>query len=180
MTTGDIIEDDESITDAKSLLISIDAVFAEYTTWEERKIKLFKVLERVDLSTTEGNKYTFFDVEKPYTRNLIGTDHKNYTLLLLCWNPGRESKIHNHPCDGCFIKTLAGCIKETRYEVKHSLDSIERKATRFYNEGQVSFMDDTIGLHKIGNPCNSTGAISLHLYTPPFNACKVDSHLKMS
>lgn len=29
------------------------------------------------------------------------TIHKTFTLLLLCWNPGKESPIHDHPCDGC-------------------------------------------------------------------------------
>ena len=122
------------ITDAKTLLQSIDAIFALGGEWLEKKAKLHRVLQLVDLSTTEGNKYTFFDVEKPYTRNLIGTDNINYTLLLLCWSPGRESKIHNHPCDGCFIKTLAGCIKETRFEVCTSTNSINQTATRFYCE----------------------------------------------
>lgn len=125
----------ELITDAKTLLQSIDAIFALGGEWLEKKAKLQRVLQLVDLSTTEGNKYTFFDVEKPYTRNLIGTDNINYSLLLLCWSPGRESKIHNHPCDGCFIKTLAGCIKETRYEVCTPTNSITQTATRFYCEG---------------------------------------------
>eukprot|EP01036_Dinobryon_divergens_P025187 gene25187-33710_t len=129
------------ITDAKTLLQSIDAIFALGGEWLEKKAKLHRVLQLVDLSTTEGNKYTFFDVEKPYTRNLI-----------------------------------AGCIKETRFEVCTSTNSINQTATRFYCEGQVSFMDDYIGLHKIGNPSNSTGAITLHLYTPPFSVCKVWSN----
>jgi cysteine dioxygenase len=192
---GDLTRKGLPITDTNTLLQSLDNVFALGGEWPEKKSKLQRILQLVDLSTTEVNKYTFFDVEKPYTRNLIGTDNINYTLLLLCWNPGRESKIHNHPCDGCFIKTLAGCIKETRYEVTTSTSSIHRTATRFYCEGvsyqpiscrseyatiyllgQVSFMDDYIGLHKIGNPSNSTGAITLHLYTPPFSVCKVILH----
>ena len=44
---------------------------------------------------------------------------------------------------------------------------------RFFNEGQVSFMSDDLGLHKIGNPNRDTGSISLHLYTPPFKSCNV-------
>ena len=35
-------------------------------------------------------------------------------------------------------------------------------------------MNDDIGLHKIGNALKRMGAISLHLYTPPFDACKVN------
>jgi hypothetical protein len=81
--------------------------------WVERKAAINHILEKVDLTTSELNRYTFWDLEKAYTRNLISTDNVNYSLLLLCWNPGKESKIHYHPCDGCFIKTMRGCIRET-------------------------------------------------------------------
>jgi hypothetical protein len=28
---------------------------------------------------------------------LIATDDETFTLLLLCWNPSKESPIHDHP-----------------------------------------------------------------------------------
>ena len=37
----------------------------------------------------------------------------------------------------------------------------------------MTFIDDSMGLHKIGNPCVDAGAVTLHLYTPPFRSCKV-------
>jgi len=103
----------------------------------------------------------------------VATDGKNYTILLLCWNVGKESKVHDHPCDGCFIRTLRGCIKETRYILDSSKNILVPKAVKFYNENQVSYMDDYIGFHKITNPLHDMGAVSLHLYTPPFSTCKV-------
>ena len=130
-------------------------------------------MERVDLTTNEINKYTFFDFEKPYTRNLVATDHKHYTLLLLCWSPGKESKIHNHPCDGCYVKAVRGSVRESQYTINETTLDIKLSKTRFFNEGQVSYMNDSIGLHKIGNPNKDTGSVSLHLYTPPFSSCKV-------
>lgn len=52
---------------------------------------------RLDLTKEEEwRKYAFFDGEKNYTRNLIATDDETFTLLLLCWNAGRESPIHDH------------------------------------------------------------------------------------
>jgi hypothetical protein len=115
----------------------------------------------------------FWDTDKAYSRNLVATDGKHYSLLLLCWKPGRESAIHDHPCDGCFVKTLRGCIRETRYHCNATTNEITQGVTKFYCEDQVSFMNDEIGLHKIGNPNDITGAVSLHLYTPPFRSCKV-------
>jgi cysteine dioxygenase len=120
----------------------------------------------------ELGTYTYFDNAVPYTRNLITTDNKNYTLLLLCWGAGRESKIHDHPCQGCFVRTIQGSIAESIYTVNAEKE-IRYSRCNTYPEGQTSFMSDTIGLHKIGNPDPQQGAITLHLYLPPYETCKV-------
>jgi len=149
----------------------LDHLYAKNIPWEDTKAAISCLLRRLDLTTNETNKYTFWDAEKSYTRNLIHTDNKNYTLLLLCWNAGKESKIHNHPCNGCFVKTIRGCVRENRY---HDVDGIiKQSSVRFFTEGQVSYMDDYIGYHKIGNPQKDSGSVSLHLYTPPYSECKV-------
>jgi len=159
-----------------ALAAQLDAIFALGLKFDDIKDKITQLLLRVNVLTTETNKYTFFDCEKPYTRNLICSDGKHYSLLLLCWGPGKETKIHNHPCDGCFIKNISGCIKETRYSFDKAADEIKQCCSKYYCEGQVSFMSDDIGLHKISNPNPNVGAVTLHLYTPPFKECKVWSN----
>lgn len=128
----------EKIDSVKQLTRGLDTIFKHRSpNWNVTKTALTNLLASVDLGTDEVNKFTFWDSEKPYTRNLIATDNKNYTLLLLCWNPGKESKIHNHPCDGCFVKTIRGCIRESRYTVHEGTNEIRLGNVRFYNEGQV-------------------------------------------
>ncbi len=41
-----------------------------------------------------------------------------------------------------------------------------KKITHFF------LLIDNIGLHRISNPSQHTGAVSLHLYTPPYKVCK--------
>lgn len=77
-------------------------------TWYEKKSKIINLMTKIQLNYTEISKYIHYDDLLPYTRNLLATDNINYTLLLLCWSPGVESKIHDHPCDGCFVKTIIG------------------------------------------------------------------------
>jgi cysteine dioxygenase len=36
-----------------------------------------------------------------------------------------------------------------------------------YSENQVTYMADTLGVHRISNPHPTEYAVSLHLYTPP-------------
>ena len=126
----------------------VNKIFSFKFEWARTKSLLIKTLENCDLCTNDVNKYTFWDVEKPYTRNLV-YNCKDYSILILCWSPGKESKIHNHPSDGCFVKTLRGCIRETRYKMEEDSNSLTLSQTRFYTEGQVSWMSDDLGLHKV-------------------------------
>jgi cysteine dioxygenase len=100
----DFLAAEDNVTSMTALVRSLDFIFSHFINWPVRKEKIEALLKKVSLTTDEANKYTFWDIEKAYTRNLVHTDGKHYTLLLLCWNPGRESSIHNHPCDGCFVK----------------------------------------------------------------------------
>ena len=198
-------EKDGGVHNVASLATLIDELFAlksaqllDHDGFKERVLDLFG---RVDLKTSEINKYTFWDSQKPYTRNLVATDGKHYSLLLLCWNAGKESKVHNHPGDGCYLKTVRGSIRETRYQVDPVTDEILPSSVKFLSEGQCKFclnsyifcivsltthtptaayIDDSLGLHKIGNPCPDVGAVTLHLYTPPFKSCKVWTDLPIA
>ena len=138
-------------------------------------------------------RYAHFDPALPYTRNLIATDDETFTLLLLCWNPGCESKIHDHPCDGCWLQVLKGEVNECRYKYPsqdtstvmgneemgeittraNGSDHLRCVADETFVEGQVAFIKDSIGLHKVGNPSTVTPAVTLHLYSPPFKNCRV-------
>ena len=133
---------------------------------------------RVKLSTEELATFAKFDFSRGYTRNLIATDNKCYTLLMLCWTPGKYSPIHDHPCDGCWMKVLQGQIHEIRYRVdpitgSNCGDTLTCSQETICNEGEVLYMEDSMGLHKVGNPLETVPAISLHLYCPPFQKCKI-------
>jgi cysteine dioxygenase len=155
---------------------------------------LFYNNSQSELSPQAWQQYSFFDTSKPYTRNLIATDNKTYTLMLLCWNPGQESPIHSHPCDGCWLQVLDGQIREVRYDTE-----LQPFSDETYTAGQLSWITDNIGYHKVGNasPPKSTTttattidldvkssssstssslpsgrpAATLHLYSPPFKEC---------
>jgi cysteine dioxygenase len=138
-------------------------------------------IRRTKIDTRDWEPYAFFDTERDYTRNLIATDHETYTLLLLCWNTNKESPIHDHPGDGCWMRVLRGQVRECRYQpfLSSSLDDDSAIATTLrctqdvtWSEGGIIFIDDSLGYHKVGNPC-SIPSVSLHLYSPPIQSCNV-------
>lgn len=98
---------------------------------------------------------------KTYTRNLIYRNN-NYEMYLICWKPNQESKIHNHPSNGCIYKILEGELIETKYDI----NKINLYESKIIKPDTVGYIDDTIAYHKMSNLSyyNST---SLHIYSPP-------------
>lgn len=98
---------------------------------------------RLRMDASELSRYAHFDPSKNYTRNLVSTDNEHFTLLLLCWNPGKESPVHDHPCDGCWMHVCEGNIKESRYERKG--DQLECFFDDIYHgKEEVNYLNQTM------------------------------------
>jgi len=74
------------------------------------------------------------------------------------------------------MKILEGTIEEIVYETPHAGEekstSLRQKTQMLVEAGQSTFINDRIGLHRIGNPSTDRPAVSLHLYSPPILKCK--------
>lgn len=81
--------------------------------------------QRLDLNREDWERYALFEPSTKYTRNLVATDNETFTLILMCWNSGKESPIHNHPCDGCWMRVCEGSVQETRYVQEVSTDTLD-------------------------------------------------------
>jgi len=107
--------------------------------------------------------------QTPYTRNsLKKTD--NYELVLLCWDAGQESPIHNHTGSDGWVRGLLGEIVESRYTLN---DGTEPKliAETTVKPGMIAHINDQLGIHKLSNKTDKKAA-SLHLYVSPLAGCE--------
>jgi len=93
--------------------------------------------------------------------------------MLLCWTPGKESPIHDHPCDGCWMIVCQGSVVETRYIQDKTNNTLTETQKMQGNVGDVIYIDDSIALHKVGNMSSNELASTLHLYSPPYQKCKI-------
>jgi cysteine dioxygenase len=138
--------------------------------------KVASAMARYDASCGDWRRYAFCDDNVKYTRNLVTTDNRYWTLLLLCWNPARESPVHNHPDCECFVRCVAGAVTETLYAWPScgatSESPLERIGGGVCGPGTVTFMNDSKGLHKLGND-GAEIAYTLHLYFPPYQRFKM-------
>ncbi|OLY81369.1 Cysteine dioxygenase [Smittium mucronatum] len=124
-----------------------------------------------------------------YTRNLVDSGNGKFNLLLLVWRPNSVSPIHDHSGSHCMLKMLKGNLVEEIYREGESGselsddsdDKLKLTKSSSVLPNQVAYINDKIGYHRMVNP-GQEFAVSLHLYSPPFDVCKVfkketgDSH----
>ena len=109
-----------------------------------------------DLSAFELGNF----LNNPQSNHVL-IDNDLLKVVLIRWEPGKVSSIHGHPAGGGVYKVLFGSIEEMRYTTGESPQLL---SVSQYHKGSMSYIDDTLGFHAVGNPFK-TPAISLHAYT---------------
>lgn len=89
-----------------------------------------------------------------------------YGKVLIVWNPGKGSPVHDHADAHCVMKILQGSLKETMFHIPHAQEQaanpLKTKKETIYSSDQVAYISDKIGLHRISNPDGQNAAVSLH------------------
>ncbi|KAI9305474.1 cysteine dioxygenase type I family protein [Cunninghamella echinulata] len=161
--------------------------------------EIIRLMEKYSSKAKDWQHYAMFDRSRPYTRNLVDDGNGKFNLMILAWSEERYSPIHDHAGSHCIMKILDGNLQETLYDYPNKLiedhsntdiditanntvkNHIEMDPSKnllhvskntVLHKNQVAYVHDKIGLHRIANPSKNKGAVSLHLYTPPFKTCK--------
>ena len=79
-----------------------------------------------------------------YTRNCI-TENERFELLLLCWEEGQYTPIHDHGGEECWVKIIAGEFRETIYKENQEGKLVVVKTTESKAE-DMTYMIDFIGI----------------------------------
>lgn len=119
----------------------------------------------------DWKKFAKFDPHR-YTRNLVDEGNGKFNLMILCWNESQGSSIHSHANSHCFLKVIEGSVQEEMYDWPSDTDSeceMTPRAINQYKLNQVAYINDDIGLHRVENLSHCDKAVSLHLYSPPYD-----------
>ncbi|XP_032902557.1 cysteine dioxygenase type 1-like isoform X2 [Amblyraja radiata] len=130
------------------------------------------LMESYRSDPAEWLQFAKFDKYR-YTRNLVDEGNGKFNLMILCWGEGHGS-IHDHADSHCFMKLLQGQLKETQFNIPDvNLKNREmvKKWEKVFHENQCTYINDSIGLHRVENVSHTESAVSLHLYSPPFDSC---------
>ncbi len=123
--------------------------------------------------------YLFWNPQH-YTRNLIDKTEL-YELLALCWEPGMKSSIHNHKGQNCWMAAPMGRLLVQNYKLleedlaAHHCN-IQPTDTAIINVENPVAVDPLNPVHDVSNPREwNERAVSLHVYSRPFDSCIVYS-----
>lgn len=120
-----------------------------------------------------------------YTRNLIEKTPL-FELLAICWEVGQGSSIHNHKEQNCWMAAPIGKLLVQNYRVlQQDIDAgtCELEPTNIIemNPTNPCAVDPIEPVHRVYNPQEfNQRAVSLHVYSRPYDSCVVYSDEKHS
>lgn len=111
-----------------------------------------------------------------YTRNLIHKDER-FELMVICWEKGQVSKIHNHADQMCWMMVPQGKLRGQNFravEINEETGFCKLEETdRFdLSDCLAAKVELEEPIHQILNlPEFDERAVSIHIYSKPFNKC---------
>ncbi|KAJ1729367.1 hypothetical protein LPJ72_005016 [Coemansia sp. Benny D160-2] len=135
-----------------------------------------KLMQSYVSHSNDWSRYAVYQEGTRYTRSLVDDGNGKYNLLILVWGEEQSSPIHDHAGSHCMMKLLAGELNEDLYawpKQPSASATLRLKRTAPLRPNSVAYMSDKLGLHRIVNPSPGSKAVSLHLYSPPYDMCKV-------
>ena len=125
-------------------------------------IQLEEKLGDLDLNLDEIGEHLNFDPAR-YKRNLL-SEGPGYQAVILCWLPGQESPIHDHPGSSCAVKVLGGVCTEIMYDWAEDGSLAAHPAVDYPAPGVRGAQDQD--MHIVANR-GTEKLVTLHIYTPP-------------
>jgi cysteine dioxygenase len=139
--------------------------------------RVLKFLQQNVVDPESLGQYLWFS-EEHYTRNLIlKTDL--FELLLVCWDIGQKSAVHNHRDQNCWMAIPYGRLQVHNFALVQKEPST--KFCELRSSGQIEInpnnpteVDPEEPIHQVLNLSSfRSKAVSLHIYSRPFDTCEV-------
>jgi cysteine dioxygenase len=139
--------------------------------------RVFARLGQVRLDPGSLVPYLRFDPAR-YTRNLVYRG-AGFEVLVLCWEPGQGSRIHDHAGQQCWMMVPSGRLFNQDYRLL-DLDEarqrcqLEPTAACVIDARHPYQVDPAEPIHRVENLLRyAQRAVSVHVYSLPFDRCRV-------
>lgn len=136
---------------------------------EEERTKYDDIIRSMKIPPGVFQEYCSWSNES-YTRNCI-VENERFELILLCWEKGQITPIHDHGGEECWVKVIEGELKETIYQ-EDETGEMKSSGSAISKSNHVTYMTDFMGFHKLEN-LSDKRSMSLHIYGKPIRNCKI-------
>jgi len=106
---------------------------------------------------TDWKDYEVYN--RDHYNKTLAVSNEYFNIYVVTWKPNQGTLKHGHLKNGCLLKILKGTITETRYLNNGDCECMN------YIEGECTYIDDDIGLHKMVNR-SGRNVVSIHIYPP--------------
>jgi len=154
---------------------SLEGFIAALRAIPEGEFSEGRVLNTVLSNRVPASELEPFTVWRPdrYTRSLIYRDDL-FQVLVLCWNVGQASPVHDHAGQKCWMSLPQGRLEVANYSFKHGREAEYIDTEVVGDGGEAIHVDQCACVHQIANRCSwCEPAISLHVYSRPFDSCYI-------
>ncbi len=127
------------------------------------------ILERVDIPWEEFSLYCHWN-DRRYTRTCI-TRTEDFELLLICYEIGQQTSIHDYDTEQAWVRPVLGSIVEERFELNANGDLVS-VGSSLLKTGFCSHLMRGHNIHRYSNQGSNRSA-SLNLYAKPLLKWKV-------
>lgn len=135
------------------------------------RTKIQTVLDCAFLDIKDVKKYLHFD-KTFYTRNLV-LRTEDFEAILLCWEVGQITPIHDHSGSEGWMYGLQGTVVEVQYHADRTdpkKASVTKGKVTTIPIGAAGHINDSIAMHSVENTGAGQG-VTLHVYSPPIDVC---------
>ncbi|HEX5135650.1 MAG TPA: cysteine dioxygenase family protein [Planctomycetota bacterium] len=115
----------------------------------------------VDLKALDLSGYHRFQ-EECYARNTVLLNDQ-CELVVICWQPGQMSAIHDHGSSYCLYLVVDGTMIEERYRLRDGKP--EPTGERSFGKGDITIASGE-SVHRINNRGEGK-LVTVHIYSPP-------------
>ena len=122
-------------------------------------------------------KYCYFS-KGSYTRNLI-FKNEVFECMTVCWEIGQHSRVHNHRDQNCWMSVPVGRLRVQNYRVEHrdfpvALAKSFPLMSMIMDATHPCYVNPLEPVHEVINaPEFNQRAVSIHVYSKPFDTCEV-------
>ena len=148
---------------SKSSIAALIAALEAQTTHPSLE-QLYSLLEGANFSEEELRPYVSFKAGN-YARHRVFRNQW-VEMLVLCWQPGHRTPIHDHNGSHGAVLVQQGVVWETIFTFDE-VNGLAYQSSRGYGTGLVTGAD-VPDIHQLGNPdVSEQNLITIHIYAPP-------------